>query len=72
MSYIIGIFGYFIVRDILEEADLKEILIVEDKSEERQCLKLLIERMGVGAKVYMAAEEEKTYSVAMKYSIDLF
>ena len=51
---------------------MKKILIVEDKPEERESLKLLIERMCVGVKVYTAAEEEKAYSIAMKYSINLF
>ena len=51
---------------------MKEVLILEDKSETRKVLAGLVKEVRSDAVIYEAADEKTAYDIAMKRTIDLF
>ena len=51
---------------------MKEVLILEDKSETRKVLAGLVKEVHSDAVIYEAADEKTAYDIAMKRTIDLF
>ena len=51
---------------------MKEVLILEDKSETRKVLASLVKEVHSDAVIYEAADEKTAYDIAMKRTIDLF
>ncbi len=51
---------------------MREILIIEDREDERSELRQLVNQIDAGAVVYETDSEEKAYAIAMKRLIDLF
>lgn len=55
-----------------ERMKMKEVLILEDKSETRKVLAGLVKEVRSDAVIYEAADEKTAYDIAMKRTIDLF